>query len=224
LPILALFEKITLSFEKFLKIIAEFFSSHWKKISAFGLYHILSWLFDNPLWIFVELRWHSNGVRVMMLFALIINFGMLFYYRKKKVSWLGLDVAADFMQKKTEKLTELFFLLVSPKMLAVFIVVALLSPDYLLVLQVVFYFLVAFEILILATRGLGTKWESIVAFFALSVWQDSFVTTAYLRRKDCSDGLKRKDYIIFFLSSVTSISYWAIRNGLIAELIIRPII
>lgn len=223
-PLLAMFEKITLAFEKLLKIIAKFFIAHWKKVSAFGFYHIISWLFDNPLWLFVELRWHSNGVRAMMLAALIINFGMLFYYRKKKVSWLGLDVAADFMQKKTEKLTEIFFLLVSPKMLAVFIVAALLSPDYLLVLQVVFYFLVAFEILILATRGLGTKWESIVAFFALSIWQDSFVTTAYLRRKDCSDGLKRKDYIIFFLSSVTSISYWAIRNGLIAELILRPIL
>jgi MFS family permease len=222
-PILAMFEKITLSFEILLKKIAGFFSSHWKKISAFGFYHIISWLFDNPLWLFVELKWHSGGVYAMMLAALTINFAMLFYYRKNKVSWLGLDVAVDFMQKKTEKLTQVFFILVSPKMLVVFVVAALLSPDYLLVLQVVFYFLVAFEILILATRGLGTKWESIVAFFALSVWQDSFITTAYLRRKDYSAGLKRKDYIIFFLSSLTSISYWAIRNSLIAELILRPI-
>jgi len=223
-PILAIFEKITASLETVLKNFSAFLGVHWKKLTGMGAYQIAQWFLDNPVWIFAELTWQANGVKLMILLALIHNFGLLFYYRGKKVSWLSLDVAVDFLHERKETLTKLFFQLVSPKMLIVFVTVALLSPDYLLILQGLFLLLLAFGLIILALRGVGTKWESFVAFFALSVWQDSFITTAYLRRKDSVTGLSAKDYIIFFLSFAVSISYWAIRNGLIAELIIRPIL
>lgn len=217
--------------EKFAKTIAvqkrnleEFLKACWKRLLAFGAYQIIMWIVDNPLWIAVQLKWHEEGLWAMMIFALLSNAGMLFYHRRKKVSWLGFDTMADFLKEKVEEITEMFFLLTSPRVLIVLFTSTLFSLEPSRCLQALLVFFIIFESVILFGRMVETKWGDVVAFFLLSFWQDSFVVTAYLRHGKCANGLGWKDWTIFFLSLFVSVAYWALRNGLIAELILRPIL
>lgn len=64
------------------------------------------------------------------------------------------------------------------------------------------------------------KWEKlkkIAILVFLSVFQNSFIATAYMRHDREKNGLTAKDYITFLASSMISVSYWAIRNGIIVE-------
>jgi len=168
-------------FKKLAATVAAFFRKHWKSLAGMGVYQIISWIYDNPLWMSVELAWKENGVIALMLGAMLINFGVLLYFRQKKVSWLCLDTGVDYIRESW----------LGRKLLG--------------------------------TSANGSVLENVIAFFLLSFFQDSFITTAYLRHGR-SDGLKFQDIAVFFASSVVSISYWAIRNGLIVEVLFRPLL
>lgn len=147
------------------------FKKQREKIAAMGTYQILSWIFDNPIWWYVELTWKGKGVAGIMLVTLFLNIGLLAYYRRKKISWLCWDIVDEIGNKWYLK------------------------------------------------RKLGDPFM----FFLLSVVQDPFITTSFLRHGQ-NDGLKSRDYTVFFASCVVSIGYWAIRNGLLTEFILRPIL
>ena len=156
-------------FSKLVAIVAAFFRNWWRIIFGQGIYQTLNWLYDNPIWMLVEARFELKGVVAMMIGALVMNFCNLFYHRKKKISWLGIDQTIESV-----------------------------------------------PVLRRLNGKLNGRAKEIVAFLVLSLVQDSFIATAYLRHGR-DDGLKGKDLAIFFSSSVISISYWAIRNGLIIE-------
>lgn len=59
-----------------------------------------------------------------------------------------------------------------------------------------------------------------VIFFALCVFQDPFITTAYFRRGRF-DGLQLLDWKIFFASVLVSNVYWTLRSGLMAAILVR---
>lgn len=64
------------------------------------------------------------------------------------------------------------------------------------------------------------KWEKLkrmTILVFLSIFQNSFIATAYMRHDREKNGLTTKDYITFFVSSMISVSYWAVRNGIIVE-------
>lgn len=56
----------------------------------------------------------------------------------------------------------------------------------------------------------------VIAFFALCIWEDPFITTAYLRHGRC-DGLTKKDLFIFFASVLVSNGYWIARTYAVIE-------
>lgn len=56
-----------------------------------------------------------------------------------------------------------------------------------------------------------------VAFVVLSVWEDPFIATAYLRHGR-NNGLLGKDYAIFFGSVLFSNGYWILRTTAIIEI------
>ena len=56
-----------------------------------------------------------------------------------------------------------------------------------------------------------------LSFFALSIFGDSFLSTVYLRHGDLG-SLKKKDFVVFFSSTVVSCLYWSLRNLGIFEL------
>jgi hypothetical protein len=60
----------------------------------------------------------------------------------------------------------------------------------------------------------------LAAFFILSIIEDPFVVTMYLRH-GYINGLRMRDIVIYLGSSIISIAYWTIRNGLLVELGLR---
>jgi len=197
-----------------------FLRAHWKKIAGMGAYQIISWAYDNPIWMALMLFSPIWGTALAIGIALVINAVNLFIHRRSKAAWTGLEDFEKFLQAKEELLSEIFFLMTSKRALTVFYLASVLSPDPVRSLQLVFTFFIFFEIAILISRKRG----DLVAFFLLSFWQDAFITTVYLRHSECENGLRPKDYIIFILSSITSIAYWTVRNGLIVEFVLRPVL
>jgi hypothetical protein len=203
-----------------LKNLEEFFRAYREKILAMGAYQIWNCILDNPIWQACQLAFHTQGVILVAIWCFLQNAIVLYYHRNREAKWTGLDDFAGFLQSKEEDLTGMFFTLTSKRALIVFYATAILSPEPVKNLQALFLVFIYLEIAILVARKRG----DVVVFFLLSFWQDSFITTAYFRRGDCKKGLKARDYKIFLLSSFVSIAYWIVRNGLIAELILRPIL
>lgn len=56
-----------------------------------------------------------------------------------------------------------------------------------------------------------------LAFFILSIWEDPFITTAYLRHGRTT-GLTANDFAIFFASVVFSNGYWILRTTAVIEI------
>lgn len=107
MKIRAWFEKAAAKLAALWKIPANFFRRQWKKIATViaghGLYGILSWIYDNLLYIpgiaYFGLLW---GGIIMTIGSLLICFGLLFYYRKKQVNWLGYDALDNLKERGIE--------------------------------------------------------------------------------------------------------------------------
>jgi uncharacterized protein (TIGR02001 family) len=77
-----------------------------------------------------------------------------------------------------------------------------------------------------------TQLGNVPAFFVLSVYGDPFMVTVYLRRgAELYNGLRRRDWAIFWASVLVSNSYWTLRWTVIVELarllldaIVQPVV
>lgn len=56
-------------------------------------------------------------------------------------------------------------------------------------------------------------------FVALCIFQDPFITTAYFR-EGRFDGLKARDWRVFFGSVLLSNGYWTLRSGALAAILV----
>ncbi|HBR71377.1 MAG TPA: hypothetical protein DEA27_01030, partial [Candidatus Moranbacteria bacterium] len=131
------------------------------------------------------------------------------YYRNKKAEWVLWD-ALDEAQEKQDFFKKKLDLWRDKKTFR-----SILFP-------VVSY--VPMQLFFLLLRLLKVKfWGDMIAFFFLSIFQDAFITMTYLRH-GCNNGLRIRDYMFFILSLAVSIGYWVVRNGLITELVIRPVL
>jgi len=65
------------------------------------------------------------------------------------------------------------------------------------------------------------KHGGVIAFFALSIYGDAFMTTVYLRHGSHSySGMNRRDHAIFWSSLLVSNAYWTLRWTVILQVII----
>lgn len=200
------------------KKIAAFIAAFSKKNYGMVVWQGSQWLYDNPCWITAEIKYGAKGVLFMMIGAIIINFSILLYYKKREVSWLlwndGINVVKNLNQSIGLKL---FLTILSFS--EIIFASSLISVPIIFLLVIVIMALLRISILSLKIKVM----EKFFMFFILSFYQDSFIATAYFR-KNCEKGLNKNDMIIFLSSSVVSIIYWAVRNGLITELVVKPII
>lgn len=175
--------------KKFLKKVA-------KVATGWSLYSTWSWFFDNPLWIAV-IGWLGVGLGsvLMTIGAVINNFFFLVKYQANGSDWLGVSGFAtlkedgDKWAKKVHEHCNFFIRII-------FWVPALF-----------------FRLLVWAVRK-----NDVLAFIALSVQTDSFITTAFLRG-EVGGKLTRKDYVVFFGSTVLSCIYWSLRNGVVLAIL-----
>lgn len=185
------------------------FKKQRKMIFGAGFYHAFAWFFDNPLWISAELAWKEKGVLGMVAIAIIINIGLLVYFRNKEAKftlWNSLDAFAEKEGEYRESIQGWR----SKK-----------TPWRLLLIISTY---VPMEIFFLLLRVVKVPfWGDFFALIALSIFEDPFIAITYIRHGDIGK-LSGKIIIIFLVSIVVSIGYWVIRNGLLTELLIRPVV
>ena len=188
-----------------LGIIVFFVSKNIKKtaqvMTAWGLYEAYNFSFDFIVWPIIQDIYGFKGIILLILLALINNFIILLWYQKKKSDWFGVNVFEDIKTKGhiwARKVGE------SENTIKKF---SLYIPAK--ILQFFIWLL---------------NKHDIFAFVTLSVWQDSFITTIFLRHGKF-DKLDKRDYIIFLSSTILGCIGWSLLIQVIiilAKLIIGP--
>lgn len=190
--------------------IATQFKKYWKLIASAGAYRILTWIFDNPIWMMVELKWKGAGVVAMMILAFIINTLVLIYFRNKSTKWILWSEIDELSEKEAEFSTR-YNSWGQKKTVSRLIMLAVSYVPMKLILFLLWC--------LRKSQLLG----DLVAFVILSIIEDPFVVTMYLRH-GYKNGLRTRDIVIYLGSSMISIAYWTIRNGLLIELGLRQIL
>ncbi len=160
-------------------------SRNWRRVvqivAGWGLYGALNWFYDNPFWLLIQNHFGVVvGSAMLTVGAFLINFCVLHWYQKKGVDWLGVGVLEEIKEKGhawAEKLCNHSQWYVK--------IPAYIPAKF-------------FQVLVW-----GLKKNDVLAFVFLSVTQDSFITTAFLRHGRFGK-LSSWDYVIFSLSTIVS--------------------
>jgi hypothetical protein len=176
----------------------------WKKIRTIfvghSLYALTSWLFNNPLYILViALYGPLWGGAVMTALSLTLCFLILTYYLRMRIDWLGVEVI-EAVKKSGPAWVRCLETRAYKKNWT----------------RIVAGYVTHFPSKILFFIFWALKKGDIPAFFALSLFEDPFITTAYLRHGSFK-SLGRKDWLIFGGSVLVSNGYWILRTSVIVE-------
>lgn len=155
-------------------------------MSWWGLYEAYNFSFDFLMWPLVQAYYGFIGTVLLILIALTNNFIVLHWYHKKKVDWLGVNVVEDVKEKGHLWVHEVGNHKNLIKRYSLYIPAKILH----------------FFIWLLNKND-------IFAFVTLSTWQDSFITTIFLRHGRF-DKLDKRDYIIFVSSTILSCLMWSV--------------
>jgi hypothetical protein len=182
-----------------LKSVAAYIAAKKKKIATVAVGHsfnqIFDWLFNYPLYMFaVESLGLGMGYVVMAIISFFTCLIFIRFYDWLKIDWLGIEVAKEVSEfgpiwiKNLKVESKIGFILWWP-----------FSKIILLMLWAI-------------NKG------GIVAFLALSIYTDPFITTVYMRKGWSEyNGLSKKDWMIFLASTAVSNAYWAVRTFAILE-------
>lgn len=155
--------------------------------AGYGIYTLLSELYDMVLWPIIQGAYGVNGVIGMSLGAVVINFIVLSVYQQQKVDWLGVSVIDALMNRSADTATRFRN---HPSWAGAVLFIPACIIQFL-------------------TRGLKTPW---LAFVILSTLGDSFLTTAFMRQGRFG-SLERRDITIFFTSSLVGCGFWVVWNA-----------
>lgn len=170
---------------------------------ARALYQAIDWTLDNPVYI-ATIVWLGPlyGFLTMTVVAGLLNSVYLLIYQRTGIDWLGINAVKkaalvagerDHIQRLWDMRCRWFWL-------------------RWLYLTVVALPLLAAQILLW-----GINRGPIITFIVLSIFQDSFVATAYFRHGK-EGPLDRRDWNIFFASLIVSNLWWTLRWGVVIEL------
>src|SRR3989344_1148840 len=177
----------------------------WLLTFVRGLYQVVDWLFDNPLYVAAIVYFGPvKAFVVMTLASAVLNSLYLLIYQRTGIDWLGISAIKTAALATEER--SIIGRLWNKRFR---------FPPFTWIYRVLVALPVAVAKIILwaINRGHGT------AFLVLSVFQDSFVTTAYFRHGK-TGPLDRSDWKIFLTSLVISNIYWTVRWGVIVEIAI----
>jgi hypothetical protein len=164
--------------------------------TGYGIYIFLGQLYDYVLWPLVQGHHGMTGAVAMSVGAVITNFIVLLAYQRMGIDWLGTGILHTLQTRSHTLAARL-----------------LQQPSWRGALVHLPARLLQFLPRLLRSRPL--------AFFALSSFGDSFLTTAYLR-----DGrfgpLERRDFWVFAASSVVGCAGWTLLNAGFLTLIKKP--
>lgn len=155
-------------------------------MSGWGLYEVWNFSFDFLLWPILQALYGLIGVIFLILVVLIMNFIVLLWYQKHKVDWFGVNVLEDLKARGHLWVHEV------DNHKSILKKVSLYIPAK--ILQFMIWLL---------------NKNDIFAFVSLSLWQDSFITTIFLRHGNF-EKLNKKDYTVFVSSTILSCLGWAV--------------
>ena len=157
-----------------------------KVMSGWGIYEAWNFLFDFILWPILQALYGLIGVIFLILMVLFLNFMVLLWYQKKKVDWFGVNVLEDVKAKGHIWVNKIGASSNTVKKISLYIPAK--------ILQLMIWLL---------------NKNDIFAFVTLSIWQDSFITTIFLRHGKFTK-LESRDYIIFISSTILSCLVWSV--------------
>lgn len=174
-------------------------------LTAHSILGVLNWLFDNPLYLYVIYRMGPvEGGMVLTMLSLVVSLALLIVYERVRVDWLGVNVL-ETVKERGERWIGVFYERPPTEGLWKWIFVAVLRAGAFVPSRLFLAVIWALK------KGDG------FAFFALSLYTDPFITTAFLRHGRF-DGFRRRDWFVFAGSVVVGNGYWILRSFTIVEL------
>jgi len=180
-------------------ILIYFISKDLKRVAqvlgGWGGYQLLNFSFDYLFWAYIQERYGFYGIIFLAFCALIINFLILIWYQRKEVDWLGVGILEEIKSnghvwiEKVKQHNKWYIRII------------LYLPAY-------FFGLIIWLL----------NKNDILAFFVLSIYQDSFITTAFLRHGNFGK-LTRRDYTILILSTIVNAAAWSFFIEIILNLL-----
>jgi len=155
-----------------------------KVMTGWGFYEAYNFSFDYLLWPAIQATYGVPGIIFLIVLATASNFLILLWYQKHDADWLGVTVFEDFKTKGNLWVNKVGEHKSAIKRFSLYIPAMMLK-----------FFIWLFNT------------NDIFAFVTLTVWQDSFVTTIFLRHGKFGK-LEKRDYIIFIASTVISCLLW----------------
>ena len=178
-----------------IKKIAAFIAAQKKRIATvcvgytFGT--AFDYFFNYGIYIpVVAVLGPTKGWLVMTILSMVTCWTFIKFYDWSKQDWFGIEVAKEAMEFGPSWIKKLSFKSKLGKIL------------WWPFSQIILFILWAIK------KG---GW---IAFIALSMYTDPFVTTVYFR-KGSFNGLTRRDWLIFFGSAIVGDIYWTLRTILI---------
>jgi hypothetical protein len=154
-------------------------------VSGWVIYEAYNSAFDFLLWPMIQNLYGLWGIISLTVFALLNNLVLLLWYHKNRVDWLGVKAVEDMKEAGHVWAHKVGDSQNSIKKISLFLPAKILH----------FIIWLFHE-------------NDIFAFVTLSTWQDSFITTIFLRHGKF-DRLNKRDYMIFVLSTILSCLVWS---------------
>lgn len=189
------------------KQVVEFIKTKKKEIATVAMgqsiYSLLGWVYDNPLYIAAIVIYGPLGGGALMTFgSFVISLGLILWYNQRGVDWLGVAAVDSLRELSLHYAGRL---------------VTWRADSILGKLLFVIFFLPIRLFLVLARLANHQKWGEPTAFVLLSIYEDPFVTTAYLRHGNYGP-MMRKDWQVFVGSTFLSNGYWILRTTVVIEI------
>lgn len=169
-----------------------FNKEYWSRVvSAHVILGITDWVFDNPIYIAVIAMFGPlKGGLIMTVASMVYCVIAVVIYERKKIDWLGVNAVEAVKEHGAGWIKRL-----DSRSVVIRIVAWVPSRLFLLVLWAI-------------------KKNDVLAFIALSIYEDPFKTLVFLR-KGHFNGFGLKDLTVFIGSLLLSNGYWILRNTII---------
>jgi hypothetical protein len=166
---------------------------------AHGLLYILDWSFDNILYPIALVYFGTVlGLTVMTIASAVICFILLRHYINSREDWLGVDVV-EHIKENSHKWIKRFYSK---------------EGHWWKLMHIVAYPPVQFFKLVIWMLRVN----NVGAFIILSIYEDAFKTTAFLKRNRTAD-MSRQDWLVFFGSIILSNIWWTFRWTVIISIV-----
>jgi len=153
-------------------------------VGGWGIYDSIDSVYNLIIWPIVQNSYGVISVLYLTIGAIILNLLVLHWYQRQGTDWLGVKYLEEIKEREVEFANKFYFHKNR--------IVRILMYIPIKIFQLVIWLL---------------KKNDVFAFFFLSLFNDSFITTVVLRHGRF-DKLNKRDYLIFISSTLLGCFLW----------------